>query len=81
MPGNGALKRGENTIGRRSNIAGLETDVDHREQSRLRPIGCEVNDLVTALCAITNRGRGHGEEGDGGRGRYRVKAAADIFNY
>jgi len=75
----GMLKWGEYDRSR-SNIAGLETGVSHREQSRLRPICCGVNDLVTALCAITNRGLGHGADGE--RGMYRhVKAVADVFNY
>lgn len=51
-----------------SNIVGLETAVSHRERSRLRPICCGVNDLVTALCQITSRGPR--------QGYHRVKAAA-----
>lgn len=52
----GALKREEHDrLG--GNIVGLETAVSHRERSRLRPICCGVNDLVTALCPITNRGK------------------------
>ena len=59
-----ALKR-EKHDRPRSNIAGLETGASHRERSRLRPICCRVNDLVTALCAITNRGLDRVAEGDG----------------
>jgi len=76
----GTLKRGEYDRPR-SNIAGLETGVSHRERSRLRPICCRVNDLVTALCAITNRGLGRGADGERGMYRRRVKAVADVFNY
>lgn len=46
--------------------------LSHRERSRLRPICCGVNDLVTTLCSITR-------PKDAER---RVKAATDnIFNY
>jgi len=76
----GMLKQGEYDWPR-SNIAGLETGVSHRERSRLRPICCRVNDLVTALCAITNCGLDRGADGERGMYRRRVKAVTDVFNY
>lgn len=53
----GVLKREEHDW-LEGNIVGLETAVSHRERSRLRPICCGVNDLVTALCPITSCGHG-----------------------